>query len=301
MILQLTVEFEALTELDATRRQAVELLAAACALADGCAPYIKRETHLNADRSMAAWQLAWLVGHDGQRLLCGAAGVFAPARIEVEISAAVLPAFRRQGLFSIMYSALAAEATRCGAAHALLVCNASSVSGAGLAMQFGARREYSELLMAMAPETLAGIKDGGRVRLVPADRGDSADLVRLTCASFGDDPRDASDFVQASLADPQRELFLIRAREGVVGLVGLTGGKGGWMIHGLGIDPSLRGRGLGAAALDACLMVLRDRQASHVSLEVAETNTAALRLYRARGFETRATIDYWRLALVQQD
>jgi ribosomal-protein-alanine N-acetyltransferase len=52
----------------------------------------------------------------------------------------------------------------------------------------------------------------------------------------------------------------------------------------LAVAPQSRRRGLGGRLLDAGLGMIRDRRAREVFLEVRESNAAAIRLYRSRGF-----------------
>ena len=52
----------------------------------------------------------------------------------------------------------------------------------------------------------------------------------------------------------------------------------------LGVAPGQRRKGVGASLLDATMACAAARSARALFLEVAETNRAALRLYRGRGF-----------------
>jgi len=66
-------------------------------------------------------------------------------------------------------------------------------------------------------------------------------------------------------------------------------------ILNLAVIPDLRGRGIGGALLDRGLELVADRGAGSVFLEVRESNEAAKRLYRARGFEAVGfRADYYR-------
>ncbi|MBV6656454.1 MAG: GNAT family N-acetyltransferase [Devosiaceae bacterium] len=52
----------------------------------------------------------------------------------------------------------------------------------------------------------------------------------------------------------------------------------------LAVNPAARGRGLGTRLLDEALIALRQQGVAAVFLEVAESNHAALSVYRRRGF-----------------
>jgi len=57
----------------------------------------------------------------------------------------------------------------------------------------------------------------------------------------------------------------------------------------LGVEPDLRGRGLGRKLLNAAVENLRMHQTSFLFLEVSETNIHAIELYTSFGFEMNGT------------
>jgi ribosomal protein S18 acetylase RimI-like enzyme len=320
MTVCLPIVFEDRSALSPEERAAVEGLAAACKAADRFDPCMEYDTHLNADRDMPAWRLAWAVsrgtgsavgdppggdppggdppGGDppaSARILAGAACAFAPTRAEGEISACVSPVFRRQGIFENLYLALEERLEASGAESVLLVCEGASPSAAAIAGRLGAALDHGEYLMRLAPGRLAGIVPPSGFCLVPAEARDVDEFSRLSALVFGETPQDARSFAEAVLADPEREQFVARNADGPVGLVAAAREGEAHMIHGLGVLPELRGKGYGGAILDAILVVLRNRGVATVSLEVDVDNAAALALYRSRGFSEESRADYWRV------
>ena len=70
----------------------------------------------------------------------------------------------------------------------------------------------------------------------------------------------------------------------------IVGALGGWFEHGIvhlgmWVDRTERGRGVGRALLDACITWSKAIGAHKVALEAWPHNEAALRLYRAAGFD----------------
>lgn len=53
----------------------------------------------------------------------------------------------------------------------------------------------------------------------------------------------------------------------------------------IAVDPAHRGRGLGQVLLEACQRQLAEEGLTHLFLEVRPSNAAAIRLYRACGWE----------------
>ncbi len=307
MTVCLEIRFEECIALSPAKRKAVEALISDCRACDGFDPCLHFDTHLNVDKEMPAWQLAWAessvdpatagaLSEYSRGLLAGAACVFAPGRQEGEISACVAPVFRRQGIFRHLYSGLAARLTASGASSALLVCEGGSLPSATVATNLGATLDHSEYRMQASRERLAAIEAPESLRLVPVSSEDVDMAAELSTVIFGDQPDDARAFTMAELADQGREQYIARAAEGPVGMASLARDEDGYWIHGLGVVPALRNRGFGGAILDAVLVVLLRRGADSAKLEVDVGNSAAIALYRSRGFENETRADYWRLA-----
>ncbi|CAL9545547.1 Mycothiol acetyltransferase [Streptomyces sp. enrichment culture] len=94
-------------------------------------------------------------------------------------------------------------------------------------------------------------------------------------------------FVLRQLFDLHGDRMLVLDDGGVLvgyAVAGLSSdGRCGWVLA-LGVDPGLRGRGLGRRLLDGCLRGLREDGADEVRLTVDPANAAALTLYGERGF-----------------
>ena len=133
-----------------------------------------------------------------------------------------------------------------------------------------------------------------------AESGDRADFVRLM-AEFAAEPvssapqLDAAHFgrVADDLARRAGTLVLLAARaesertEGV--LVAFEGYSSFaraplFNIHDVHVSPTARGRGLGAAMVETLAEIGREHGHTKLTLEVAATNTGAIRLYRRLGF-----------------
>jgi ribosomal protein S18 acetylase RimI-like enzyme len=62
------------------------------------------------------------------------------------------------------------------------------------------------------------------------------------------------------------------------------------VIQNLGVIPSERGRGLGAALMHKAMIGFRQAGLGRAALEVTAQNDAAVRLYRRLGFRCRRTL-----------
>ncbi len=115
-----------------------------------------------------------------------------------------------------------------------------------------------------------------------------SDLARVWAiekASFAD-PWGASEF--RSVLDSPPTIFLVAADVGQKAVLGyavaLTVLDESEILN-IAVDPEFRGHGVGGLLLDAALAEVKERGAVAVFLEVRESNEAARKLYRSRGFE----------------
>jgi len=155
--------------------------------------------------------------------------------------------------------------------------------------------------------------DGKAIRLgsMPSPQPDSPAAPQVRRATPGDAPgvaRLLHDF-QAEFDEPspgvetleERYGELIRNKEMIVLLVGdnpdgfaqlrfrpwvYSDGLHSYLEE-LYVVPSLRGKGLGRALLDAAMDVARDEGATYMDLGTSETDTAARGLYESSGFTNR--------------
>lgn len=126
--------------------------------------------------------------------------------------------------------------------------------------------------------------------LRPEDADRCSELERLLFP--GDDPWSADAF-RSELASPHNHYFAARDDDGVlVGYAGLarlgTAVQPESEVHTIGVDPTVRRRGVGRALL-AELLAVADRWGGPVFLEVRTDNDAAIALYRDEGFEIVGT------------
>ena len=78
--------------------------------------------------------------------------------------------------------------------------------------------------------------------------------------------------------------LVLESEHEVVGYTVMSVEAGAAHILNLCIAPTLRGRGLGRAALHCLVAVARGREVERILLEVRPTNDIAQRLYRSAGF-----------------
>lgn len=296
MKLYLDVSFESHVALSDDDRLSVEALTLSCKRYDGVDPAMYFDTHLNVVPGLKAWFLAWGKGHGDSRVLVAAARIFAPSRQEAELSVAVKPPYRRQGLFRALMAMTRQALCQAGVVRLLLAVDARRGYGALIADSLGAVRSHGEHMMSLLRDEFTPQPDGPVVRLVAVDECTVDTAVDISVRAFGDDPSDARTFIEQAMKDDEREQFLVFSQDGPIGAVSCALHDGA-MLHGLGVVPEYRGRGFGGAILDTAAQLLFRRGYKEVSLEVDDQNSAALALYRSRGFCEQSKIDYWNIRL----
>jgi ribosomal-protein-alanine N-acetyltransferase len=121
------------------------------------------------------------------------------------------------------------------------------------------------------------------VKLVPAAKRHIASIVRIERESFSD-PWSEAAFV--GLIDSPLALFTVALDddESVIGYAAATAAWEDGEILSVAVDGKARRRGIGGLLLDAAISGLKDQRVGRVFLEVRESNSAAIELYKSRGF-----------------
>jgi len=121
-------------------------------------------------------------------------------------------------------------------------------------------------------------------------------LARLLPQLNPDLPVPTMERLQALVADPSATLFLARDGEDVVGTTTLIVYTTPFWIKGrldeVVVDEAARGKGIGAALVQACLDLAREKGVQVVELQSGLQREAANRLYPRMGFKRRETNVY---------
>ena len=219
---------------------------------------------------------------------------------ELEVTAAVLPSHRRQGVFRLLLDAARREAQRRKARRLLLVGYPSSQSGTAAVQALGLRYVFSEYRMEADADGLP-LLDPGQVRLVQVDQSGVTELALLRALSFGDDTR-SPEALLVELDAPGVRYFLAEQdgeHIGQIGVVdiGVVDIGDGIYFRALGIVPERRQRGYGRQLLAATVQLMLKEGHKHFGLDVATDNARALTLYETCGFRATESYDYYDVAL----
>jgi ribosomal protein S18 acetylase RimI-like enzyme len=258
-------------------------------------------------------QLSDFLWHDGGELV-GFLGLYQFGPVQVEICGMVHPRRRREGIFTRLVDAAMAEITRREVASVLLVTDRASREASAFARSVGGVAEHSEysMTLARAPEAAraeaaraadAQAADTAQLRYpelivraaAPEDAGFVHLCIRLGFEGADEPPRDPDGAPPLDVSDPDRVTVVFEFAGTPVGVAKISHSESGSYIYGFAMLPEYRGRGYGHQVLSLVVADLLAAGHDDISLEVATSNDRALELYKATGFETVVTLDYYAL------
>lgn len=173
----------------------------------------------------------------------------------------------------------------------LLIVPRPSEAGKRLALHRGGVLGHSEHALLLSGKATSEPHEQP-VRLRPATAADLPLITRLIELAFG---RAAPSGLADRLDSPRERTAIVELGGSAVGTLRLRRDVRGAAVHGFVIDPSLRGRGIGRAALRHACEQLRAEGAQQIGLEVDVENDRALALYTSVGFTPIITEDYFAL------
>lgn len=215
----------------------------------------------------------------------GALTVFAPTADTAEVTAHVLPAHRRQGIFRALLSAGEGVLRQWGYHQLLFVCSGDSPDGQAVAAHWALGLHHAEYLMAWggAPLPASPLP----LELRPAREEDLPEMIPLHAAAYGETPEQTEGFLRQAL-----DACWCGWLDGDLLACASAGVGENISIYGVAVHPQRQGQGIGRALM----VTLLDRlapQRKQIVLEVDSINQRALKLYRSCGFTERQRVDYY--------
>lgn len=217
-----------------------------------------------------------------------------------EVTAAVLPTYRRRGTFHALFTAAIAEARRCQATELLLVSYPASPDGSAVVRHLGLPYKSSEYRMEAQSDTIPPLTESA-LRLEPVDSSNVGMLSRLLAISFGDSAWNMPESLLQELEKPNKRYFLAKREEITLGQIGVITQDKSVYIQAVGIAPEWRNRGYGRQLLAATVHKMLLEGYIRFALDVATDNPHALSLYHSCGFHQVTAYDYYTVPLYENE
>lgn len=287
------MEIEILDTLSEEKERKIRELSKRCGEADGIEGDIYLSTELNYDKSIPAFYLGYEGGELAAFLL-----LFMPEKMEAEVTAFTDPSRRRKGHFSRLYREASRVCRENGIRRLLLVIDERSAAGKAALGHLGdARYQFSEYRLELRHKETYSEIETVRFKEIAEEEREVYDTLALRALEMGEE---REEFRQAVLQNPSRHGYIQYWRGTPVGMFHLSCEEGETCIHGVGILPEYRGRGLGNVMI---------KYAAHrawqfgqpVVIEVDSQNERAYHLYRKNGFEVVQQMNYFGVTLEDAD
>jgi ribosomal protein S18 acetylase RimI-like enzyme len=210
-----------------------------------------------------------------------------------ELAGMVAPDARRRGIGTALLDAALSLGRERSDSPPLLIVPRPSEAGRQLALRRGGVLDHSEHALVLSGEPTSGAHEQA-VSLRRATAADLPLIARLLELGFG---WRAPDDLAARLDSSRERTAIVELDGSAVGTIRLERDVRAGAIYGFVIEPSLRGRGIGRAALRQACEQLRAEGAQRIGLEVDVHNDHALGLYTSVGFTPVITEDYYALLI----
>jgi ribosomal protein S18 acetylase RimI-like enzyme len=231
---------------------------------------------------------------DGQ--LVGYLEVESYGRKEKELTGMVHPDFRRQGIFTTLFTAAKEELQQRGVQKLIFVCEHKSESGRAFLATTGAELAYAEHEMWLGTFHERGRRTEG-LSMRRAYTGDIDSIVSLLATDSGNF-EGVKEWVTELMGKPDEFWFFLATLNGqLLGTVRLDFMEEVIGIYAFEVRLGYRGLGYGREMLEQLIHIAKAESNKPIMLDVETDNTNAVGLYLSCGFEVKTTYDYYELSL----
>jgi ribosomal protein S18 acetylase RimI-like enzyme len=217
-------------------------------------------------------------------------------RQEKELAGMVHPDFRRQGIFTALFTAAREEFHRRGIEKLILICERKSESGQAFLATTDAELAYSEHEMWLGAFHERGRRTPG-LSMRRADAQDIDTIVSFLATDSGN-VEGVKSWVTELMGKPDAFWFyLATLNNQPLGTVRLDFMEDVTGIYAFEVRLGYRGLGYGREMLEQLIHIASETSPKPIMLDVETNNTNAVGLYLSCGFEIKTTYDYYELPL----
>jgi ribosomal protein S18 acetylase RimI-like enzyme len=214
-----------------------------------------------------------------------------------ELTGMVHPHFRRQGIFTTLYTAAKEELHQRGAQKLVFVSEHKSEPGQAFLATTGAELAYAEHEMWLGTFHERGRRTEG-LSMRRADVEDIDTVVSFLATDSGN-VEGVKAWVTELMGKPHQFWFFLATLNGQpLGTVRLDFMDDLIGIYAFEVRLGYRGLGYGREMLEQLIHIAQAESHKPIMLDVETNNTNAVGLYLSCGFEIKTTYDYYELSLL---
>ena len=218
------------------------------------------------------------------------------SRKEKELTGMVHPDFRRQGIFTALFTAAKKELQQRGVQKLIFVCEHKSESGRAFLATTGAELAFAEHETWLGTFHERGRRTEG-LSMRRAYAGDIDTIVSFLATDSGN-VDGVKGWVTELMGKPESFWFFLATLHGQpLGTVRLDFMEDVTGIYAFEVRLGYRGLGYGREMLEQLIHIARAASTKPIMLDVETDNTNAVGLYLSCGFEVKTTYDYYELSL----
>ncbi|WP_032120858.1 GNAT family N-acetyltransferase [Clostridium amazonitimonense] len=233
------------------------------------------------------------LAYEGDKLV-SFLNIFMPTSKEGEISACTLPEYRKKGYFKSLFNKALQELYKYRVEDVLLVVEENSEVGKTIAINLGAKYDFSEYLLKFNGDMNLHLKVPDKIKILEAKAEHLEDMTKLAQCIFNRDYEESKIMVNNAFETQNRTQYIIKLEKNIIGMAGVSFEDGDGYIFGLGISPDYRGKGYSKMLLNEIIKDTYINHTKNIVLEVDSNNKIAFNLYTKNGFIIDNAFHYYR-------
>jgi ribosomal protein S18 acetylase RimI-like enzyme len=240
------------------------------------------DTHMNTNKELPSWIIEEVDGR-----IIGISSIFAINGYEGEVSVAVDPQFRNQGIGTSLIK-MAMETLKNHKYQKMLLLweERNDVTKSFCEKRFS--YDHGEISLKWN-RVLIPITENV-VEIVEATIDDIPQMARISVEAFEDSYDFAVKYLTSIFENEKRKPYIAKISDKTIGIV-VIGISDQISINGLGLENDSRGKGYGKAFMLGILDILKVLN-KDIILDVDKENTVAYNLYKDLGFEEISITNY---------
>lgn len=210
----------------------------------------------------------------------------------LELSGMVHPDYRRNGVFTKIFSLVKDELNKRNTKNIFLLSDSNSIAGINFIKKVSNIYDHSEYEMFIKKDFVQE-KVLSHVELRNATINDAKEISWQNSIYFGIEYN--GEVFSMPEEGEESFIYLAVVNNIIVGKVHLEINKGIGGVYGLGVLPEYRSKGCGRQILIMAIEKLKEKNSNKIMLQVEIKNKNALNLYKSCGFEETSIMDYYRM------